>query len=93
MNIHNELAGDVTVLRLNGRLEPASALALSQTLDELIAKGNTKILLDMKNLTFVSSSGLGVLVMSNIKLKEKGGSLKLVLMSQNLRYSTIMKGR
>lgn len=60
------------------------AASLNNTLHELIDKGKKQIVLDMKRVKFINSSGLGLLIGSVTTLKNAGGSLKLANTSEKI---------
>jgi anti-sigma B factor antagonist len=72
-------SGEVTILDLLGRstFERESEL-LQNHLGKLIADGVRKVLLNLKELTQVDSSGVGVIIATYISLKQQGGDLKLL---------------
>ena len=58
-------ADSVSVVDLMGRMTAGEALmAFRQTIRDEIAKGNNKILLNLKDVSYIDSSGLGELVMA-----------------------------
>jgi anti-sigma B factor antagonist len=77
---------DVTILDLNGRLSlgealafgPGSGLVLSETVRELIKKGQKKILLNLAGVTYVDSSGVGQLVGALTSARNQAGDIKLL---------------
>ena len=63
---------------LSGELDHHSAGDFKQQLDDVIRDiGDSDLVLDLKNLTFMDSSGLGVLLGRYKKLKSRGGSMYL----------------
>ena len=65
-----------TVIELVGRLDTTTAPALDKTINEDL--GNTKnLVLDFKNLEYISSAGLRVLLGAQKKL-QKIGSMKVI---------------
>ncbi len=78
--------GDVTILDLNGRLSlgeavafgPGSDVVLSETIREFATKGQKKILLNLAEVTYVDSSGVGQLVGALTTARNQGGDLKLL---------------
>ncbi len=68
----------VTVVALDGRIvlgEESSALR--EKVKSLVAEGKKKIVLNMDNVTFIDSAGLGTLVASHHSAKNQGASLRL----------------
>ncbi len=78
--------GDVTILDLSGRLSlgeevafgPGSGVVLGETIRELAKKGQRKILLNLAEVTYVDSSGVGQLVGALTTARNQGGDLKLL---------------
>jgi anti-sigma B factor antagonist len=76
--------GDVTILDLDGRISLTDALwslsgtALGQVIRELVKKGERKILLNLKGVTYIDSSGIGELTGALTAVQRQGGELKLV---------------
>lgn len=71
----------VKVLKPDGILDNNNATQLRQQINELLASGVTLFLIDLKNVTFMDSSGLGSLVLALKAIQAKGG--RLFLMSIN----------
>ena len=69
--------GDCAVLRVVGEVDLYTAPALRERLAELVAAGVTNVILDTGGVTFLDSSGLGVLVGSHKRLRAHDGSLAL----------------
>jgi len=68
----------VTVVALDGRIvlgEESSALR--EKVKSLVAEGKKKIVLNMDNITFIDSAGLGTLVASHHSAKNQGATLRL----------------
>src|SRR5438477_7972416 len=58
-------ADSVFIIEMAGRVTAGEALTvLRQTIRDEVAKGHTKILLNLKNVSYVDSSGLGELIMA-----------------------------
>ena len=82
----------VTVLTLSGRLvlgEPTKQFRA--TIRELIAQGKANILLNLRDVQYMDSSGLGDLTMAYTSCKKAGGALKLTNLAsraQNLLQLT-----
>jgi anti-sigma B factor antagonist len=78
-------AGDVTILDLAGRISVGEALAfgpgsgtvLGDVIRELANKGHRKILLNLRDVKYIDSSGMGDVVRSFTSLWRQGGDLRL----------------
>jgi anti-anti-sigma factor len=82
MGLHISIreSGDVTIMDLQGRstISGGESELLSGHLQELVAKGVRKLLLNIGNLSQVDSSGVSVIIGTYVSLKRHGGDLKLL---------------
>ena len=70
---------DVAILDLQGRLTTGGdGELLSKQLRELIADGQSKLLLNLVNLTQIDSSGVSIIARTHGSLKQQGGNLGLL---------------
>ena len=76
--ISTENAGASCTIALDGEVDVYTSPRLRQTLTEVIDAGCVNVVVDLQNLGFIDSSGLGVLVSGLRKVKENGGTLRLV---------------
>src|SRR5260370_19036146 len=68
----------VTVVALDGRIVLGEeSNALREKLKGLLTEGKKKIVLNVNNITFIDSAGLGTLVASHHTAKKEGASLRL----------------
>jgi anti-sigma B factor antagonist len=68
----------VAVVALDGRIVLGEeSNALREKVKSLIAEGKKKIVLNMDNITFIDSAGLGTLVAAHHSAKSQGASLRL----------------
>ena len=65
-----------TVLMISGRLDTNTAPVLEKTIREDI-RGNATLVLDMKELEYISSAGLRVLLSAQ-KRMQRNGAMKLI---------------
>jgi anti-sigma B factor antagonist len=68
----------VTVVALEGRIvlgEESSAFR--EKLKTMIAEGKKKIVLNMEEIKYIDSSGLGILVAAHVSAKNQGASVRL----------------
>ena len=84
--INERRVGNVTVLDLKGRVRiGGTTVALHRTIRSLISEGKLLILLNLAEVIHVDSCGLGEFIASHISLRNKGGELKLLRLTENLR--------
>lgn len=62
----------VTVVALKGDIDVSRAPALRDLLGQIMDGGSTRILLDLSDVDFLDSSGLGLLVTAHRKASEHG---------------------
>jgi anti-sigma B factor antagonist len=72
------LAGDVTLIRIEGRLDATAAPDFQIQLMTAIAEGKTCLVVDLSNVWFVDSTGLGILVTGLKAARRARGDLRLV---------------
>lgn len=91
METLQEKIGDVKVLHLRGRLDLAAKPAFDTLMKGLIESGENRIVLDCRDLKFVSSSGLGSFIASGRQLAG-GGALVFAGLSDHLESLFEMTG-
>jgi anti-sigma B factor antagonist len=80
----------VELFTLNGSLTLGrEAQAFEWSVEELIKSGTTRIVLDMTNISFVDSAGIGILVGCHGKVSAAGGQLRLAAV--NGRVMNVLK--
>ena len=77
--------GEVSVVSARGEVDVFSAPGLDTELDALIAAGNPRLVVDLSEVAFLDSTGLGVLVKALKHAREAGGWLHLVITSDRIR--------
>ncbi len=85
MKLTQQTEGDLLVLRLDGQLMGGpDAEAVRNAIASAIQQGITRILIDMGAVSWVNSSGLGILISSHMAARQAGGSLKLFGVSKRI---------
>lgn len=86
LNISERQAGDVTILDMRGKVTIGEgSVALRNTIRRLLGEGKKNILLNLGNVGYVDSSGIGELVSSYTAVNKESGSLKLLSLTQKIR--------
>jgi anti-sigma B factor antagonist len=78
LTIEERALGRVTVLDVVGKLTSDHVTRVKDKVNSLIAQGRTQIVLNLQDVPYIDSSGLGQLVASYSSVKKAGGSLKLL---------------
>lgn len=92
MEIQTRLEGSVQVLAISGHLDTKTAPSAEATLNDVIAKGQTQILVDCEKLDYISSVGLRVLLSTMKKLKKANGKLHLSGMNPTVKEVFVISG-
>src|ERR1700675_3067092 len=78
LKITNHETDGIAVLALDGRIVLGEeTVALREKVKSLLAEGKKKIVLDLKNVSMIDSSGLGALVAAHSSAKSGGAALRL----------------
>lgn len=79
LTINVRETGSLVILDLNGRITAGEPLAvLRDEIKELLDSGQKNILLNLADVRYIDSSGLGQLVASYATVTNRGGQLKLL---------------
>jgi anti-sigma B factor antagonist len=78
--------GNVSVIDVAGRITLGEgSSALRETLRDLVAKNQNKILLNLADVSYIDSSGIGELVSGYTTVTNTGGSLKLLNLNKRVK--------
>ena len=78
--------GDVTVIDAVGRITLGEGSSVfRETIKDLVSKGNKKVLLNLAEVSYIDSSGIGELVSSYTSVSNAGGSLKLLKLTKRIQ--------
>jgi len=87
VNLSTRQVGDVSVLDVTGRItlgEEGSG-KLRKALQDLLKDGKKKILLNLGDVSYIDSSGIGELVSGFTTVTNSGGSLKLLHLNKRVK--------
>jgi anti-sigma B factor antagonist len=77
-NMISREVDDISVVALSGRIVFGDESdALRAKMNSLIAEGKQRIILNMKNIEYIDSAGLGILIAAHLSAKTHGASLRL----------------
>ena len=85
MKSNNRQVDGVTVVDMSGRITLGEgSVVLRDTIRDLIGKGQKKILLNLGDVTYIDSSGIGELVSAFTAVRREGGELKLLNLTKKV---------
>ena len=85
MEIKSHTSNGITVLGLTGRLEARNSAAVRQMIHQAGSTSPTNLVINLKDVTFIDSSGLAVLVQGMKLAKKQDGKLRLCHLQQSVR--------
>src|SRR3954471_8294336 len=75
----------ITILDLSGRITLGEgSVVLRDTIREVLGRGEKKILLNLGDVTYIDSSGIGELVSAFTAVRKEGGELKLLNLTKKV---------
>ena len=85
MKASNRQVNGVTVVDMSGRITLGEgSVVLRDSIRDLVAKGQKKILLNLGDVTYIDSSGIGELVSAFTTVRNQGGDLKLLKLTKKV---------
>jgi anti-anti-sigma factor len=85
MEFKADVVSEVTVIQISGRLDNQTSLDAQKLLVQNIDNGAKKILIDFKNLDYISSSGLSLLIVAAKRLTSVSGQLRVCNLNNVVR--------
>src|SRR5690242_16884219 len=85
MKASSRQVNGVTIVDMSGRITLGEgSVVLRDTIRDLLSKGQKKILLNLGNVTYIDSSGIGELVSAFTSVRNQGGELKLLNLTKKV---------
>jgi len=78
-DVAEQMAGGIPVLVVTGEIDVVTKPVLHDHLDAQLEMGRSTMVVDLRNVTFLDSTGLGVLIGALKRCREAGGDLRLVV--------------
>lgn len=86
MDIKERVVEGVSVLDLSGKIVLGEGdLQIKDRIKDLLADGQKRILLNLGDVSYIDSAGLGALISSYTTSKREGGQLKLVNLTKRIQ--------
>ena len=92
MEVKIERENGVVTVYLNGRLDTPASQEIAPRMNELIADAAGTIILDCKDLSYISSSGLRIFLSLRKAAAEKGGKIIVRNINNDIRSVFMMTG-
>jgi len=85
VEIAEHQAGDVTILEIKGRIDSNAAGAFGDRLTGLIKAGRARLVVDLKQIIYISSAGFRALLVAGQLAEETNGTLALCALSAEVQ--------
>ena len=86
MTTSTRQVGGVTIVDISGRIELGEeSAALRELVCDLLSKGHKQILLNLGDVHYIDSAGLGTLVSAFTSVRKQEGELKLLNLTKKVR--------
>jgi anti-sigma B factor antagonist len=86
MHIHERAVGDVTIIDVNGRMTLGEGQELLRDkVNSLIQQGQKKLVLNLAEVPYIDSAGLGEIVRTYTTVSHQGGALKLLNLTKRIQ--------
>lgn len=86
LNIQHRQTGDVSIIDLSGKITIGEgSVQLREAVRKALDEGKKKIILNLGDVSYVDSSGIGELVSSYTTTNNNGGHLKLLNLTKKIQ--------
>ncbi len=77
MDLREESIGGITILEVTGRIDSATAPVLGQKLTGVFASAQQRLVLDLRQIEYISSAGFRILLLAAKRAEEAGSRFVL----------------
>jgi anti-sigma B factor antagonist len=85
VDLREDVAGEITVLEVTGRIDSTTAPVLGERLTGALATPQRRLVLDLRQLEYISSAGFRVLLLAARRAEEAGSRFVLCSISGKVR--------
>jgi len=78
MDISSRAKGEVVILDISGEIDLYNAPEIKDIVNKLIEQKKYNVIINLKEVTYIDSSGIGALISSLSNLKKYQGGLKII---------------
>ena len=86
-HIRSKLIEDVAIIYPKGHLDAHNVERFEKEIQKLLNNQNTRIVINGKDLNYISSAGMGIIMGYVDEIREKGGDIKLCSLNERV-YET-----
>ena len=84
LTVEDRLEGAYAVVAVSGEIDVLTAGTLRERIDDLVTAGHHHLVIDLEQVDFLDSAGLGVLVGGLKRVRAQDGTLQLVCTSERI---------
>ena len=84
MTIQTKREGNTDVVAVGGRLDAVTAPEYEKAVRDLVQNGTTRLVVDFQELSYISSAGLGEIIVTLKLMKEKSGDFSVANVHGNV---------
>jgi anti-anti-sigma factor len=92
MTFFIQMYGDIGRLILKGDFDVFSRDEFLEEVEELLARGARQLVIDMRQVRFVSSNGVSALLGAHVRMRKQGGSVALAHPTREIRETLQLLG-
>ncbi len=85
MDISSRARGEVVILDISGEIDLYNAPEIKDIINKLIEQKRYNVVINLKDVTYIDSSGIGALISSLSNLKKYQGALKIINVFASVR--------
>lgn len=82
--VYVEQKAGVSIVNLQGRIDASNSNQIHEKIMDEIEKGTNRIVINFREVSYISSAGLRILVYTSKQLKKSEGHLSLCAMDKNI---------
>ena len=92
MDIHTRYYHDVAILSVDGRLDAVSGPRFEQAINEQIGAGYYRLVVDLKKVEYLNSTGIAVLVRATQQTRQRDGDFRIANARTHVKYALHLAG-
>lgn len=85
IHVTREKVGEIEIFHISGKLDVNTTSELEKNLQDAIHSGSTKLILDLKELEYISSAGIKVFLKVHKKLDSMKGDVVITSINKKIR--------